>query len=152
MRRRERRWCLHPLTIVAQAVLLLSTAWCIPHLGVSYADLNSSKIGAITRSINSGSSSHSSSNHNSSTMLLLHHYNRLQSGHHNRLPTKIFRASTVESWDTLPANALRQRRTTNPELQQPWSTGRRAHRGVLHRGLAVPTTPPWRRFPWEKKC
>jgi hypothetical protein len=25
---------------------LLSTAWCIPHLGVSYANLNNSSIGA----------------------------------------------------------------------------------------------------------
>jgi hypothetical protein len=147
MRRKGRRWCLHPLAVVTQAVLLPSTAWCIPHLGVSGADLNSSKIGAIARSINSGCSSHSRSNHNSSTVLVLYHHNRLQSGHHIRLPITIFYASTTESWDTLPMNGLRQSRTTHPRLRQLWSTGRRAHRGVLHHGLATPATPPGRRFP-----
>jgi hypothetical protein len=32
---------------VVLVVLLLSTAWCIPHLGVSYTDHNNSRIGAI---------------------------------------------------------------------------------------------------------
>jgi hypothetical protein len=61
-RRREKGWCLDPLSVVVLVVLLLSTAWCIPHLGVSCTDLNSSSIGAVTRNTSSSSS----------FMLLLH--------------------------------------------------------------------------------
>jgi hypothetical protein len=147
--KKRKKLMLASTAVVAQTVLLPSTAWCIPHMGVTCTDLNSSKIGAIAHNINS---SNNNNNHSSSTVLLLHHCNRLHLGHHNRLPTTIFRASTVEIWDTLPANASLQSRTTLPKLRQPWSTSRRTHRGVLHHGLAVPTTPPWRRFPRKKKC
>jgi hypothetical protein len=69
--------------------------------GVSCVDHNSSRIGAIAHNSNRGNSSNnscnSSSNSNSSTMLLPHRHSRLQSGHHSRLPTITFRASTVGS-------------------------------------------------------
>jgi hypothetical protein len=66
-------------------------------------------------------------------VLLLHHRNRLQSGHHIRLPTTFFRASTAKSWDTLPTNVSRQSRTTtHPELQ-----------GLLDKGYIHPSTSPW---------
>jgi hypothetical protein len=138
---------------VVLAVLLLSTAWCIPHQGVSCADLNSSSIGAITHNTNNGSTSHSSNNsNNSSTVLLLHHCSRLQSGHHNRPPTAVFRASTMETWDISPVSASCQSKAIHHELWQLWSTSRGAHRGFLHHGLVMPTTPPWMRSPQEKKC
>jgi hypothetical protein len=119
----------------------LSTAWCIPHLGVSYADCNSSRIGAITYNINS----------DSSTVLLLHHRSRLPSGHHSSLPPATFNASIVRRWGTR-VSATSPSNTTRHELRHPWSTSRGATKGVLHHGLAVPTTPPWMRSPWEKTC
>jgi hypothetical protein len=139
-------------------VLLLSTAWCIPHLGVSYADLNSSSIGAIACNTNSGSSSRNNnngSNSNSSCgsiVLLPHYHGRLQSGYHSRLLTAAFRASTAESWDISPASVTCQSEAVHHELWRPWSTNRGAHRGVLHHGLAVPTTPRGMRSPQGKKC
>jgi hypothetical protein len=45
MRTRGRRWCLDPLSGVVLVVFLLSTTWCIPHIGVSSADHKSSRIG-----------------------------------------------------------------------------------------------------------
>jgi hypothetical protein len=42
MRRRGRGWCLDHLPVLVLVLLLPSTAWCIPHLVVSYADHNSS--------------------------------------------------------------------------------------------------------------
>jgi hypothetical protein len=54
MRRRGKGWCLDPLAVVVLAVLHPSTAWCIPHLGVSCVDHNSSRIGAITHNSNRG--------------------------------------------------------------------------------------------------
>jgi hypothetical protein len=41
-RRIGRGSCLHPLEVVGQVVLLLSIAWCIPHLQGSYIVLHSS--------------------------------------------------------------------------------------------------------------
>jgi hypothetical protein len=131
-------------------MLLPSTAWCIPHLGVSCADHNNSRTGAIAHSSNRGnfsSNSHNSSNSNSSTVLLPHRHSRLQSGHHNRLSTTAFHASTAESWDTSPLSASCQSEAIHLELRQPWSIIRRAYREVLHHRLAMPTTPSWRRFP-----
>jgi hypothetical protein len=61
--------------LVVLAVLLRSTTWCIPHLGVSCADFNSSSIGEITRNTNSGSSNQNS-NSNCSVVLLLHLHSR----------------------------------------------------------------------------
>jgi hypothetical protein len=43
--------------VVVLAVLLPSTAWCIPHLGVSWVDHNNSRIGAVTHNSNRGNSS-----------------------------------------------------------------------------------------------
>jgi hypothetical protein len=126
-------------------MLLLSSAWCIPHLGVSCADLNSNSIGAIAHNTNSDSSNHNSSS--SSTMLLLHHHSMLQSGHHIGFPPATSHTSTAESWDTSPASASCPRKAIHHELNHPWSI----NRGALDHGLVVPTTPPWMRSPREKK-
>jgi hypothetical protein len=55
--------------VVVLVVLLSSTAWCIPHLGVSCGNHNSSRIGAITHNSNRGNSS---SNSSSSTIAGCH--------------------------------------------------------------------------------
>jgi hypothetical protein len=152
MRRRERGRCLDPLVVVVLAVLLPSTAWCIPHLGVSCVERNSNRIGAITHNSNRGNSS--SNRHNSSSsgsiMLLHHHRSRLQLGRHSSFPLATFHASTVGRWGTLLENAANPSKPTHCKLQHLWSISRGANRRVLHHGLAVPTTSPWRGFPREK--
>jgi hypothetical protein len=140
---------LDPLAVVVLAVLLLSTVWCIPHLRVRCADLNSSSIGANSHNTNNGSSSR---NRSSSTVLLPHCHSRLQSDHRSSLSPIAFLASTVERWGTLLANAASPSKAIHRKLRHSWSISRGANRGVLHHGLAVPTTPPWRRSPREKKC
>jgi hypothetical protein len=137
--------------VVVLAVLLPSTAWCIPHLGVSCVDHNSSKIGAIAHNSNCGNSSHNSRN-NSSTMPLLHRRRRLPSGHHSSFLPATFPASTVGRWATLLENATCPSKATHRELWHPLLISRGAIRRVLHHGRVTPTTPPWRRFPREKKC
>jgi hypothetical protein len=132
-------------------VFLLSTAWCIPHLRVSCIDLNKSITGAIIRNTSSGSSSHNSNNSNS-VVLLLHLHSRRPSGHHSNFPPATSHALTVGRWGTLLVNAASPSKATHHELPRPRSTSRGANRGALHHKLAVPTTPPWRRFPQEKKC
>jgi hypothetical protein len=136
-------------------VLLLSTAWCIPHLRVSCADRNSSRIGAIAHNSNSGNSSSNSCNNSSSssssTMLILHHHSRLPSGRHNSFPPTTSHASTAGRWGIFLVNAASPNKATHREPWHPWSINKGANRGVLHHGLAAPTTPPWIRFPQEKK-
>jgi hypothetical protein len=139
--------------VVGLVVLLPSTTWCIPHLLDNCADLNNCNIWAITRNTNSGSSScNNSNNSSSSTVLLLQRCNRLQSGHCSSLPLATFRASTVGRWGTLLANAARPRKAICNELRDLLLISKGANRGPLHHGLAAPTTPPWMRSPWEKKC
>jgi hypothetical protein len=108
MRRRGKRWCLDPLVVVVLVVLLPSTTWCIPHLGVSSIDHNSSRIGAIAHSSNhsnsNGNSHNNSSNNNNSTVLLLAHHSRLPSGRQNSFPPATFHASTTGRWGTLLEN------------------------------------------------
>jgi hypothetical protein len=136
-------------------VLLLSTAWCIHHKGVSCADHNSSRIGEIAHNTNNGNSSSNNRNNSSSsssTVLLLHHHNSLQSGHHNSFPPIAFHAAAAEKCDTSLTSASCPSNATLHELWHPWSINKGANRGVLHHGLAVPTTPPWMRFPREKNC
>jgi hypothetical protein len=135
-------------------VLLPNTAWCIPHLGVSCADRNSNRTGAIAHNSNRSNSSSNSRNSNSSrsTVLLLHHHSRLPSGHHSSFLLATFHASTVGRWGTLLKNVASPSKATHRELRHPWSINRGTNRRVLHHKLAVPTTPPWRRFPREKKC
>jgi hypothetical protein len=140
-----------PLHVVVLVVLLLSTAWCIPNLGVSYADLNSSSIGAITHNTTSSSSSRFNSSSSNSTVLLPHCHSTLQSSHHSKLPPATFHATTTGSWDTSPASASCPSKTTHHKLRHPWSINKGANRGILHHGLAAPTTPPWMRSPREKK-
>jgi hypothetical protein len=84
---------MHHLPVVILAVLLLSTAWCLPHLGVSCADLNNSSIGATAHNTSSGSSSHNSSS--SLVVLLLHIHSRWPLEHHNSLPPATFHTSIV---------------------------------------------------------
>jgi hypothetical protein len=153
MRKRGRGSCLDPPAAVVLAVLLQSTAWCIPHMGVSCVDHNNSRIGAITHNSNHGNSSsnsHSSSNNSSSTVPLLHRHSRLPSGYHNSFPLVTFHASTMGRWATFLENAACLRKAIHRQLRHPWSISRGAIRRVLHHGWAMPTTPPWRRFAWEK--
>jgi hypothetical protein len=137
-------------------VLLTSTAWCIPHLGLSYADRNNSRTGAITHNSNRGNSSNnsnsSSNNNNSSTVLLPHHCSRLPSGRHSIFPPVTSPATIVERWNTLLESAANQSKATYCELWHLWLVSRGAIRRTLRHGLATPTIPPWRRFPREKKC
>jgi hypothetical protein len=139
--------------VVVLAVLLPSTAWCISHPGVSYVDHNNNRIGAIAHNSSRGNFSNnkrnSSTNSNSLTMLLPHHRSRLPSGHHNSFPPATFHASTVER---LLENAICPSKATRRELWHPWSISIGAIKSVMHNGRLVPTTPPWRRFPQEKKC
>jgi hypothetical protein len=142
-----------PLAVVVLAVHLPCTTWCIPHLGVSCVDHNNSRIGAIAHHSNHGNSSNNSSgNSTSSTVPLLHRCNRLPSGHHSSFLPATFHASTVGRWATLLDNAACPSKATHREFQHPWSISRGAIRRVLRHGQATPTTPPWRRFLWEKKC
>jgi hypothetical protein len=135
--------------VVVLAVLLQRTTWCIPHLGVSCVDHNSRRIGAIAHNSNRGNSS---SNSSSSTMPLLHRHNGLPLGHHSSFPPATFHASTAGRWATLLENAACLSKVTHRVLWHPWSISRGAIRRVLHHGWATPTTLPWRRFPWKKKC
>jgi hypothetical protein len=141
--------------VVALAVVLPSTTWCIHHLGVGCADRNSSRIGAIAHNSNHGNSStnsYNSNNSSSSTMLLLHRHNRLPSGHLSSFPLATFHASTMGRWGTLLENATSPSKATHHEHRYPCSINRGANRRVLHHRLAAPTTPSWMRFPRGKKC
>jgi hypothetical protein len=154
-RRREGGQCQDPPALVGLVVLLLSTAWCMPHLLDSCVDPNSSSIRTTAHNMNSGSSSCNNNNHNnnnSSTMLLLHRRSKLQPGHHNNLLPATFYASTAERWGILLVNAASLSKTFHHELWHPWLINKGANRGVLHHGLAAPTTPPWMRSPRAKKC
>jgi hypothetical protein len=134
--------------VVVLAVFLPSTAWCIPHPGVSCVYHNS-KIGAIAHNSNYGNSSNNSS---SSTVPLLHRHSRLPSSHHRSFPLATSHASTAGRWGTLLKNAICPSKATRREFRHPWSISRGAIRKGLHHGRLAPTTPPWRRFPREKKC
>jgi hypothetical protein len=153
MRKRERGRCLDPLAVVFLAVFLQSIIWCIPHPRVSCLDHNNNIIGVIAHNSNrNNSNSNSCSNINSSTVPLLHHHSRLPSGHHSSFPPATFHASTAGRWATSLENAACPSKATRRGLWHPWSINRGAIRRVLHHGWAMPTTPPWRRFIWEKMC
>jgi hypothetical protein len=141
--------------VVVLAVLLQSTTWCMPHLGVSCFDHINSRIGTITHNSNhsnSNSNSHSSSNNSSSTVPLLHHRSRLPLGHHSSFSPATFHASTAGGWATLLENAACPSKATHHKFGHPLSISRGAIRKVSCHGWAAPTTAPWKRFPWEKKC
>jgi hypothetical protein len=136
-------------------VFLQSIIWCIPHLGVSCIDHNSSRIRVITHNSNrdnSSSNSRSNNSSSSSTVPLPHRRSRLPSGHHSSFPPATFHASIAGRWATLLENAVCPSKATHRELQHPWSIRRGAIRRVLRHRRLTPTTPPWRRLPWEKKC
>jgi hypothetical protein len=71
-----------------------STVWCIPHLGVSCVDHNSSRVGAIAYNSNSGNFSNNTRS-SSSTVPLPHRHSRMPLGLHNNSPPATFHASTV---------------------------------------------------------
>jgi hypothetical protein len=119
-----------------------------PHEG-SCIDHISSRIGAITHNSNCDNSS---SNNNSSIVPLLHHHNMLPSDHHSSFPLATFHALTMGRWATLLENAACPSKATQRGLRYLLSISRGAIRRVLHHRQVMPTTPPWRRFPWEKKC
>jgi hypothetical protein len=133
--------------VVVLAVLLLSIASCIPHLGVSCANHNSSRTGAITRNSNRDNCSS-----NGSTVVLPHRCSRLPSGHHISFLLATSPATTVGRWGTLLENAANPSKVTHRELRHSWSISREAIKRVMHHKLAAPTTPPWWRSPREKKC
>jgi hypothetical protein len=112
------------LAVVALAVLLRSTALCIPHLRVSCIDHNSSRIGAIAHNSNhdnsSSNKSHSSNNNNNSIVPLPHRRSRLQSGHHNSFPPAALHASTAGRRATSLENATYPSKETRRELRHPW--------------------------------
>jgi hypothetical protein len=121
--------------------------------GVSCVDHNNSRIGAIAHnSCRSTSSRNSHSNSSSLTVPLLHRRSRLPLDHHNSFPPATFHASTAGRWATSLENAACPSKATHHGLRHPWSISIGAIRRVLHHRRAVPTTPPWRRFPWERKC
>jgi hypothetical protein len=138
--------------VVVLAVFLQSIIWCIPHSGVSCIDHNSYRTGVIAHNSNYGNSSNNGRSSSSSTVPLLHHHSRLPSGHHSSFPLVTFHALTVARWNTLLENAVFPSKAICHELQHPWSISRGAIKTVLHHGRLALTTPPWRRFPWEKKC
>jgi hypothetical protein len=135
---------------VVLAVLLPSTTWCLPHLGVSCADRNSSRTRAIVHNSNRGNSSRH--NNSSSIMLLPHRCSKLQLGHHSSFPPVTSPARTTERWGTLLESVANPSKATHRELQHPWSINRGANRSILCHRLAAPTIPPWTRFLGEKKC
>jgi hypothetical protein len=145
--KKRKRMLVDPQAVVVLVVLLPSTTWCIPHLGISYADRKCNRTGAIAHNSNCGNSSSSNS-----TMLLPHHRSRLSSGHHSSFSRATFHASTTGRWGTLLENGASRSKATHRELRHLWSISRGANRRVLHHGLAAPTTPPWRRFSWENLC
>jgi hypothetical protein len=116
---------------------------------VSCISHNSSRIGVVDHISIHGSSSNStnSSSSNSSTVLILHRRSRLPPGCHNSFPPATSHASTMGRWATLLENDTCPCKATHRELRHPWSTSGGAIKKVLHHGLTVPTTPPWRRFP-----
>jgi hypothetical protein len=123
MRKRGRGWCLDSWAVVVLAVLLRSTTWCMPHLGVSCINHNSSRIGSITHNFNRDNSSCNnsrSSNSSSSIVPLPYHHSRLPSCHRSSFPPATFHASTVERWVTSLGNAACPSRAALCELRCPW--------------------------------
>jgi hypothetical protein len=58
----------------------------------------------------------------------------------------------VGKWAILLKNVVCPSKAILHELWHPWSISRGAIRRVSHHGRLLPTIPPWRRFPREKKC
>jgi hypothetical protein len=111
------------------------------------------RIGSIAQNSNrDNSSSNSHSHSSSSTVPLPHRRSKLPSGHHSSFPPAAFHASTAGRWATLLESDACLSEATRHELWHPWQTNKGGIRRVLHHGRAMPTTPPWRRFPREKKC
>jgi hypothetical protein len=79
-------------------------------------------------------------------------YSIAAAGCHSSFPPATFHASTVGKWATLLENIVCPSKATHHELRHPWSISKGAIRRVLHHGQVALTTPPWRRFPQEKKC
>jgi hypothetical protein len=141
-RRRERGPCRDPQDLV-QAVFPRSIAWFTYHPQNSRTDLHSSKETASSTNCSSSSTTVPPLHHNSS---------RWHSDHHNSWHLQVTRATIVRKLATSPRTAAGPSKTTHRELYEPWWTSIGASTGSRHRTLATPTTPLWRRFPWERKC
>jgi hypothetical protein len=118
-----------------------STTWFTHHPRDSHTDLHSSGVTA-TRS---------SSSNSSTAALLPLHSSKEQLGHCYRPHQWGTHATTVGRLGTSPRNATCEGRPTHLVLQHLWQITRGASREAQHRGLATPTTPPWMRYPWERK-
>jgi hypothetical protein len=122
-------------------VLHQNTTWFTCHLWDSYTNLCSS--GATVSSFSYSSSS--------IAVLLSLHSSTEQLGHHSRSHQWGTDATTVGRLGTSPRNVACQGRPTHLVLQLLWLPSRRASREVQRRVLVMPTTPPWRRYPRERK-
>jgi hypothetical protein len=117
-------------------VLHKSTAWFTCHPWDNRANLCSSKLTA------------SSFRHSISTTTILPLRSRREKlGHHSRPHQWGTRATTTGRLCTSPRNATSQGRPT----QYRWQISRGASKEAQRNGLAMPSTPPWKRYPWERK-
>jgi hypothetical protein len=137
-KRRGRGPCQDPPEVIL-AELHRSTAWFTCHPWDSRADPHSSRATA-----------HSFSSR-STTILFSLCSSREQLCHHSRLRHWGTRATTVGRLGTSPRNATCQGRLTHLILQLMWLPCRKASREAQRNIQAAPTTPPWRRYPQERK-
>jgi hypothetical protein len=132
LRKSRRGPCQDPPGVVL-AVLHRSTAWFTCQPWDSRDDLRSPRATA--------------SNFSSSSVTLLSLYSsRGQLGHHSRSHQWGTRATIVRRLGTLIRNAACQGKPTHHIPQYKWQISRRASIEAQHCDLAVPTTPPWRRY------
>jgi hypothetical protein len=141
-KRRRRGPCQVPPEVVI-AVLHRSTAWFTHHPQESHADLRNSRV-----TVSSFSSS--SSNSSLATLPSLR-ISKGQLGHHSRSHQWGTRATIMGRLGTLLRNAACQGKPTHHVPQHQWQLSRRANREAQRSNLAVLTTPPWRRYPQERK-
>jgi hypothetical protein len=139
-RRRERGPCRDPME-VAQAVLTWSTAWFTHHPWDNRADFHTS---GVTMS----STSHS---YSTTAPLLQRSRSRWPPGHHSSSLPSGTHATIVGRLAALARTGANPNKATHHELRHPWWTSSGAIRGAQRRGLATPTTPPWRIYPRERK-
>jgi hypothetical protein len=138
-KRRGRAPCQDPPEVVL-TVVHRSTAWFTRHPWDNHANPHSSR--ATTRS---------SSSSNSTTVLFSLCNSREQLGRHSKSRQWGTRATIMRRLGTSPRNAACQGRPTHLVHQLIWLTSRRASREAQRSVLAASTTPPWRRYPRERK-
>jgi hypothetical protein len=111
-------------------VLLQSTAWCIPHLGFSCVDHNSSRIGSIAHNSNHGNlSSNSRRNSNSSSSIVPLHrrHSRLPSGHHSSFPASNFPCFNCRKMDHFARECHLPKQSNSPRALAPVVNQQRGH-------------------------